>query len=418
MSDPDVIVVGAGVAGLSAAAALRAAGRNCVVLEADRRIGGRAHTVQVGADAFDLGATWLHDADRNPLAALAEAAGEHLIDADAKRRRVLVMGGRLAEAADEAAHAAAAALFDRVCHARAAQDPDISVTEAIAGIRHDPWMDTIETWEAAQIAAADPRRFSVRDWSANDLQGRNLWAMGGIGALVERRLLPLAGKVSLGTAVTAIAWGGDGVTVHSAGGTLRARSCIVTVSVGVLAANAITFDPPLPDSHQAAIAGLPMGLLTKVALHVPGGQLLGMAHGTVLRRKLDRALEPAMSFHFWPEGAAHIAGFVGGPVAWELARAGAGATQAFARQQLERSLGPQAAAHVGEITVSGWGTDLLHRGAYTYALPGQAGARAVLGTKLADGRLVFAGEAVCTDGLAGTVGGAFRSGQRAAALAV
>jgi len=417
MSDPEVIIVGAGVAGLAAAAALRAAGRSCVVLEADRRAGGRARTVVVGADPFDLGATWLHDADRNPLADLARDAGDTLTDADGDRHRVLVMGGRLAEAEDVAAHGRAAALFDRICHARAAQEPDISVAEAIADLRGDPWMATIETWEAAQIAAADPRRFSVRDWSANDLQGRNLSADGGIGALVERRLLPLAGKVSLGTEVTAITWGDDGVTVQTDGGTLRARSCIVTVSVGVLAANAIAFDPPLPDSHLAAIAGLPMGLLTKVALHVPGGYRLGMPHGAVLRRQLDHSLEPAMSFHFWPEGAAHIAGFVGGPVAWDLARGGEGATKAFARQQLERSLGPQAVAHVGDITVSGWGTDLLHRGAYTYALPGQAGARAVLGTPLADGHLLFAGEAVCTDGLAGTVGGAFHSGQRAAGLA-
>ena len=412
MSDPDVIIVGAGVAGLAAAAALRRAGRSCVVLEADRRVGGRAHTVMLGEDSFDLGATWLHDADRNKLADLAEP--DRLSDADGQRRRVLVMGGRLAEAADEAAHARAAALFDRVCHARAAVEPDISVAEAIADIRDDPWMATVETWEAAQIAAADPRRFSVRDWSTNDLQGRNLWVAGGIGALVERRLAPLAGEIRLGTSVVRIAWDGKEVAVETSAGILRAGACIVTVSVGVLAAGAIAFDPPLPAGHRDAIAGLPMGLLTKVAMQVPGGERLGLVPGTVMRRHLERALEPAMSLHFWPAGAAHIAGFVGGPTAWDLARGGEGATKAFARAELERMIG--AAVQVDAITVSSWGTDPLHRGAYTYALPGQAGARGVLGAPLAGGRLVFAGEAVCTDGLAGTVGGAFTSGQRAAAM--
>ena len=417
MSNPDVIIIGAGVAGLAAAAALRQAGRSCVVLEASQRVGGRAHTVLVGDDTFDLGATWLHDADRNKLADLASAAGDTLTDADAARSRITLIDGQPGTAEDEYAYNRAAQLFDTACHARAAQEPDISLSDAIADLRDDPWMATIETWEAAQIAAADPRRLSVRDWSANDLIGRNLWVQGGIGTLVERRLAPLAGAIRLGCKATRIAWDGPGVTVQTSQGTLQAHSCIVTVSVGVLAADGITFDPPLPDSHRSAIDALPMGLLTKIALHVPNGDRLGLAPGTSIRRRLSRPLEPIMSLHAWPAGASHIAGFVGGPVAWDLARGGEGATKAFALRQLETALGPAAASKVGAITVSSWGTDPLHRGAYTYALTGHAGARAALGTPLAGGRLAFAGEAVCTDGLAGTVGGAYLSGERAAKCA-
>ena len=415
MNETDVIIIGAGVAGLAAAAALRRAGRSSVVLEASGRAGGRAWTVAVGGDAFDLGATWLHDADRNKLRELAEAAGDALLDADGPRRRIMMVEGRPATAAEEEGYWRAVEDFDRVCHARAGEDADVSVAEAIAGLRADPWMATIETWEAAQISAADPRRFSVRDWAANELAGRNLWVPGGIGALVERRLAPLAGEIAFGTPASRVAWGGHGVRVETPRGTLRAKACIVTVSVGVLAAGGIVFDPPLPASHQDAIAGLPMGLLTKVALEVPGGERLGIEPGTVVRRRLGRSLEPVMSFHFWPHGAGHVAGFVGGPTAWDLARAGEGATKAFARQQLEQAVGAQAVARVGAITVSPWGNDRLFHGAYTYAVPGQAGARGVLGTPL-DGRLVFAGEAVCTDGLAGTVGGSFLSGERAAGL--
>ena len=69
---------------------------------------------------------------------------------------------------------------------------------------------------------------------------------------------------------------------------------------------------------------------------------------------------------------------------------------------------------LGPAVVTQWGTDALQLGGYAYARPGQAGARGVLGTPLGDGRLVFAGEAVCTDGLAGTVGGAWLSGRQAA----
>ena len=416
MTETDVIIIGAGVAGLAAAAALGRAGRSCVVLEAAGRIGGRAHTIALGAHPFDLGATWLHDADRNALVDLAQAAGEELPDADGPRRRLWVIGGRLAEAQDDADHARAAAAFDAACHARAQQEPDVSVAAAIDHLRADPWMAAVETWEAAQIAAADPRRFSVRDWSANDLGGRNLWPPYGLGDLVCRHLAPPGSALRLATAARRVAWGADGVAVETAGGTLRAAACIVTVSTGVLAAGAIRFDPPLPEDTQAAIAGLPMGLLTKVGLRMTGAGRLGLPHNTVLRRRIDRTLEPVMSFHAWPQGADHIAGFVGGPTAWDLARAGDGATKAFALAQLAGLLGHAATAGVVEAVVSPWANDPLHRGAYAYAVPGQAGARAVLGTPLAGGRLVFAGEATCTDGLAGTVGGAYGAGARAASL--
>ena len=70
-NETDVVVVGAGVAGLAASAALRRRGRDCVLIEASGRIGGRAFTgwpAALRGAPFDYGASWLHDADRNPLA--------------------------------------------------------------------------------------------------------------------------------------------------------------------------------------------------------------------------------------------------------------------------------------------------------------------------------------------------------------
>ena len=79
MSDVDVMVIGAGLAGLGAATALRAAGRSALVLEAADRIGGRAwttHPAELGGVWFDMGAVWLHSAEINPLVPIAQAAGE------------------------------------------------------------------------------------------------------------------------------------------------------------------------------------------------------------------------------------------------------------------------------------------------------------------------------------------------------
>lgn len=417
MADPDVIVVGAGVAGLSAAATLRKQGATVVVLEAAPRIGGRALTVQPEGFAapVDLGATWLHEAGRNPLADIARLHGDRLHDADAARLRLLFTGGRPASVAEQVAHAAAHDLFLSTGAARAAGEPDIALADTVTALRANPWIATIEAWEANLIAAADPRDFSVRDWWANQLEGANLAVEGGIGAFVTRRLGPAAGPVRLNTPATRIAWQArDGVAVDTRIGRIAAAACIVTVSTGVLASGDIVFDPPLPAQARDAIAGLPMGLLTKVAMPALGEDRLGLPAPASLRRRLDAPGEAVMSFQAWPFGAPYVSGFVGGPAAWALARAGDAATEAFAREELARLLGSDAPRVLGPAVVSGWAEDRWHRGAYAYARPGHAGARATLAEPLADGRLVLCGEALAGDGLAGTVGGAFLSGRAAA----
>ena len=408
MSEFDVVVVGAGVAGLAAAQALREAGRSVAVIEASGRVGGRAWTVEFGGHTLDRGASWLHDAARNPLVALARLRGAALLESTATRR--LMVDGRPATAAEFAAREAASAAFDAAAHGAARVDPDVSLAAAVDGLRDDPWLATIEAWEGTLIAAADPVDFSVRDWAVNELWGQDLVPPSGVGAMVAG--LEGAEAVSLDTPATRIAWG-DGIRVETPRGTLRAAACIVTVSTGVLASGGIIFDPVLPGAVRDAIDGLPMGLLSKVALgwngKVPGP--LGVQHRVTARGGA------AMFFQGWPFGRRHVVGFVGGPTAWGLAREGAAAGEAFARAPFANLMGAEAARQLGAARLSDWADDPWQRGAYAYARVDQAGARAVLGTPLAGGRLVFAGEAVCTDGLAGTVGGAWLSGRRAAAIA-
>ena len=412
MKQANVIVIGAGVAGLAAASTLRAMGRTVLVLEASDRAGGRAWTIPVGGAPFDLGATWLHDAARNPLAQIARDHGAALVDADAVRARRLLVDGRPATNADHAAYASAADRFETLALA-AAEAGDPALSDAVAPMADDPWLATVETWEAAQIAAADARDFSVRDWRDNALEGANLWLVEGIGGFCGRVLAPMAGEIRFSTAVTGVKWD-DNVAVSTTAGVFHAAACIVTVSTGVLAAGAIRFDPMLPATTTDAIAGLPMGLLTKVAVEGNWPDRLGIAPGTSLRQRVIARTAPAMSLHCWPNGHDYIAGFVGGPTAWALARAGEDATHDFVRARFAELLGVDAAGGITRITASGWGTDPLHLGAYCYARPGRAGARAALGAPLGGGLLIFAGEATRTDGLAGTVGGAWLAGVEAA----
>jgi monoamine oxidase len=413
--DIDVIIVGAGVAGLSAAATLREQGLGCVVLEAGGRIGGRAFTdypAALGHAAFDHGAGWLHAAGRNPLVPIARAYGETLWGSDTPHIRHVSIGGRLAGPEELAAYERAQEVFGRVADARAMSEPDVSFTEGIAPLLGDPWTGTLINWEARLIAAADPDDFSLRDWHDNGLDGENLVIAGGIGAFVARRLGPGAGRVELNAPVRRLGWG-DRMVAETPRGKLQARAAIVTVSTGVLAAGQINFDPALPDAVLGAVDGLPMGLLTKVAMRAPGAERLGLAASSSLQRQLAPD-EGGMFFQVRPYGADHVVGFVGGPTAWALAREGVAATEAFAREQWRKCLGNSADGVLGPAVVTQWGTDPTQLGAYAYARPGHVGARAVLGTPIGDGRLMFAGEAVCVDGLAGTVGGAWLSGRHAA----
>lgn len=414
-SDIDVVVVGAGVAGLSAAGALRGRGLSVQVLEAGARMGGRARTecpAVLGGVAFDHGAQWLHSVDSNPLVPLAERAQE-VVRADRRfEDRLQIVGGPDAAVAYRTAEAA---WHEAVTHKLVG--PDLSLADAAESVAHDPWTPTIEAWEGAIIAAADADLLSLRDWAANALQGDNCVAPGGLGAMLVRLLGGPAGVVSLNEAVSKVALGRDGVTIRSTRGDMRAGAAIVTVSTGVLRAGHISFAPGLPADTVDALDGLPMGLLTKVAIPACGDDRLGFAADAELFSRLGTRGAPFMPMMMWPDGHGCSVGFIGGRAAWALADTPREAA-AFMRDELVRLLGSASRRvfSAGASLVTGWGADPLFLGAYAYARPGYADARAALGQPVWDGRLVFAGEACALEGRAGTVAGAYESGLAAAAL--
>lgn len=401
LTQSGVVVIGAGVAGLAAARHLRAHAIRTTLIEATSRIGGRAWTTYIGDDPFDHGATWLHDADRNPLAAFAPPGT--LIDTDQHRRERITIAGRPLTSHEQAAYAAAWDTLELTV-APALQGPDTTLAAAMAPMSGNPWAPLLALWEGPIIAAADPDRLGLQDWWRNRLAGRNLVPPGGVGTYIARHL---ATETTLATPATCIAWGGQAVTVETPSGAIHAGAAIITVSTGVLAGSTLRFDPPLPSVVQTAIHGLPMGLLTKIAL--PATNRLGLEPGSVLA---DHA--GCMTFSAWPLGRAHLMGFLGGSQAWALST-DPRALEDLARAELRRTLGADALRAIGPAAIiTRWGTDPASAGAYAYAGPGNHGHRATLAAAFPGERLLFAGEATRSDGLAGTVGGAYLSGIDAA----
>jgi monoamine oxidase len=423
VTETEIVIIGAGLAGLGAAAALRDAGRRAVVLEASGRVGGRAWTdypAALGGVWFDMGAIWFHDAEHNPLVPMARHAGEHLLRSDEIRQERTFLGDRLATEAELAAYGDAWARYEATADAIVAAEGDVSLAEVTNRLPGDPWAAAIEAWEGPVICAVDADRFSARDWRRNALGGSNLVPDGGIGAFVQRRLTQGL-DIRLNTPVTRVRWGGPNgqVTVESAAGSIRAEACIVTVSTGVLASGALLFDPVLPARVTDAVQALPMGLAMKVALRATGPDRLDLPLHCSVDRIITRSGEPLMPFQCWPFGRDYVQGWIGGSIAWDLARQGDAATVDFALSYLRQAFGGRVDRLFagGASLVTRWDADPWVRGAYCYAVPGSALARDALAEPVADGHLMFAGEG-CNVGFGGTVAGAWISGQAAARTAM
>ncbi|MFM7692621.1 MAG: flavin monoamine oxidase family protein, partial [Alphaproteobacteria bacterium] len=406
---PDFLVVGAGVAGIAAARALRARGLSCLVLEAKDRIGGRAYTDATG---FNHGASWLHQANDNPLTALDETLGFEKVDHDKLRQRLLFTEGRFATAAERQAFAVAEDHFWRVIEAAAADGAlDCPASDAAPeGGRFDP---LVAHWEGAQICAAELSRMSLHDFAATALDGPNLLLRRGLGTLVSTLAEGL--PIRLNAPVMQLDWSSNHVEASGAFGRIFARAAIITVSTGVLAQGGITFTPDLPAEKRAAIKALPLGLLNKLAFPIPPGVLPEFGPFASLRRDIAAAGDRPISWIARPFGAPVMLAFIGGSLAWELSRAGKQATEAHARAEFARVFGAEAAAALGPPIITDWGGDPHFLGSYSHAIPGGQAARRVLGEPFADGRLIFAGEA-CHPRFAATVAGAWLSGEGAAQL--
>jgi monoamine oxidase len=419
----DIVIIGAGLAGLGAATLLQQSGKRALILEASNRTGGRAWTAYpaaLGGAWFDMGAVWFHDAEHNPLVPIARAAGDTLLRSDEIRRERTFIGNRLATASELTAYNNAWPAYEATTETILATEGDAPLSEIANRLPNDPYAPTIEAWEGPVICAVDANQFSALDWRRNALGGSNLVPDGGIGAFVQRRL-PQNLDIRLNTPVTHVRWNGPNgqVTVDTPTGSITANACIVTVSTGVLAANTIQFDPPLPARTTDAIQALPMGLAMKVALRATTPDRLDLPLHCSVDRILDRQGDPLMPFQCWPFGRDYVQGWIGGSVAWDLAKQGDAAAIDFALTYLRRAFGSRVDRLFANAPslVTHWESDPWIRGAYCYAIPGSAHARDTLAEPISDGHLMFAGEA-CHIGFAGTLAGAWISGQAAAKAAL
>lgn len=410
--DPDVVIVGAGIAGIAAAQTLINGGRRVQIIEASARIGGRCFTdVATFGTPFDRGAAWLHNANRSPIAALARLYSFDVGSRDTPEL-LFANGAFQPRSTDTAYERAFSALSDGIANAAEELDNDRPAAEIAPPVLDDgaqSWLQTAAAAVGPLDMGVDLKQMSVKDWFDRGDEEPSRMVRQGVGTLVGRiaRDLPIA----VNTPARKIAVWPDAVRVETPHWRLAAKAVIVTASVGVLAYGTIAFDPEPDAAMLEAFSGLQMGLLSKIALSfAPGSPALRFRDDSVVLPQV--ADERGHSFLIRPFGAPLVICHVGGSLAWDLATQSAATNVAFARDRLRAVLGSNADVGFRTGTATDWGTNPFARGAFSAALPGLWKARKALETPIGE-RVFLAGEAQGGKG-AQTVHGAYDSGQRAA----
>ncbi len=265
MSELDVIVIGAGAAGLAAARRLATARLSIRVLEARNRLGGRAWTWrEPGGLPIELGCGWLHSADVNEWCVVAATLGFALDRTRPPWRTQLNDIGFPASDQDDY-RAASARFYDRLDAAGEAEIDMPGVRLLEPGCRWNGLIDATSTY----INGVELDQLSVRDfWRYRDT-GVNWRVVEGYGTLIAASGTGL--DIALDCPAQVIDHGGRRVRVATPRGELGARAAIVTVPTDVLAAGVPRFVPELPDKIAAA-AALPLGLADKLYLRLDGAE--------------------------------------------------------------------------------------------------------------------------------------------------
>ena len=401
-----VVVVGAGIAGLTVANALAHGGVECVVVEARDRIGGRLHTVDLAGSPVDLGGSWIHTPRGNPMHAFARHVGVPCRSANPLPELAAFdcgEGRRLSAAEVEASLSMQMEGFPQAIGRLLAElGPDASAAEGIeafvagAGLAPGPARRARQALHALIEAesAGLAERQSLR-WMWNEIEyGGHYFGdvpVGGYRRLVEAMATGV--ELRLGVDVAEVVCSASGVRVRRGDGTSEEGShVVVTVPLGVLKRDALRFSPALPPDRLAAIGRLGFGRYEKVALRFdePFWRAAGLPHAMIFPRDPEAhavwvigqdafGAGPVLVFQVFHSAAGHLLGLTpDGAAQWAL-------------DLLAEATGSSPPAPAA-VAVTSWAHDHYTGGAYTHIPPGAAPADADLLGEPIGGRLLCAGE--------------------------
>ncbi len=434
----DVVVIGAGMAGLACSQRLQQAGVDFLVLEAADRVGGRVQTNSSlgGGRPFEIGALMIHGTQVVTHAWLREF-GLHARPLPTTKRarfwrdghleRLPLPGNLLHRTIGLRAFYQGAFILPK--RLSAYDGPDVSLAEWLARQDALPGAKLLVNLLYAHASAADADALGVRGpaeetaLASEEFGYRNFQVVEGYDALVSRRAAPLMDRIRLRTIVTAIGRWAGGVRIDTMGpdglgGEVRAKRAVITLPLGVLQAETVAFDPPLPEAKRDAIRAIAFGDAMVILLRLRDSDLAA--------RLGDFGLlwgEGPTSFHRPYVGTHHppdiLDGFLVGREARRRATLSDDEVRDLTLEDLRAILPPS--VRVGQVdgyACSRWPVHPFVRGGYSFLPPGgTVDHRRALAAPV-DGVLFFAGEATHTHGEPATVHGAIETGYRAASEAI
>jgi monoamine oxidase len=403
-SNPDVVVVGAGAAGIGAGLALTRLGVPHVILESKHRVGGRAYSEASSiGHLWDHGCHWLHSADVNVLRFMAEKIGHQFPAKEWAGKLQVFMNGKWTNSTIREDYVWT--LIEKIiATGRAGED----VAAAALLDQSHQWYPMVRHW-CQLLYSNDPDELSTGDAGNYSDSGVNLPVQAGYGALIEKLSSHL--PVRLNTKVTSIAVMPKSVRVETSSGTIEAKTCIVAVPARVLETQKITFNPALPQHLQQAFQDVPMGWYEKVAFAFDGQVFSGFEVPFVDIFDPVAADTKPLNFELHPFGRPIAVTHFGGSVAKDMVAQGEAAMKAFALEALVKAFGSDIQKRVVASATSRWTADPMIGGAYSCAKPGLAHARKVFPQSIHD-RIFLAGEHVHQHYMA-TCHGAYETGLEA-----
>lgn len=405
--EADIVVIGAGAAGIAAARRIQVANRKVIVVEASGQIGGRCATDTTSFDApFDRGARWLHTPETNAVVKLARPAGIDVAPSPPSQK--LRIGRRNARASETEDLLATLVRANRAID-DAARRGDISSAAALPKDLGD-WTSTTDFLLGPYATGKDLKDLSTLDLSRAQDRAIDVATRQGLGVLMARLAdtVPLA----LSTPVTRVMWSGRDVGVETASGRIAARAVIITASSNALSSGVIKFTPDLPKRQLDAAARLSLGSYDRVALQMAGNPL-GLGRDELM---VEQSTGPRTGVLLANIGGSSLCTVdVAGAFGRDLAGQGEAAMVAFAVEWLTKLFGSDIKAAVKSSKTTRWNASPFVLGAMSGAAPGGQASRRVLAEPM--GNLFLAGEAT-HETLWGTVDGAWESGERAAEAAL
>ncbi|MEU3474789.1 NAD(P)/FAD-dependent oxidoreductase [Rhodococcus sp. NPDC006774] len=425
MTHVDTLVVGAGISGLVVATLLHRAGQRVAVLEARDRVGGRVWTMRTDEGTLDVGASWIHGTDDNPLADAVHAFGMRTVEFTVGSyqpdgRPIAYYSPTGTRLSDEAAARFGTDVhhFDELfARTIAESSPGTSFGDAVEATLtqldwNDDRLERVREFlghRAEEQLGVGKDLLDAHGLDDDAIEGDEVVFPDGYDRLAVHLAEGL--DVRLEHVVTQVRWGRDGVLVDTGSGTFSAERAVVTVPIGVLKSPEFTVEPPLPEPVSGALERLEMNAFEKVFLQFPSKFWDENVYAVRQQGEAGRW------WHSWydvtmPQGRPTLLTFAAGACAqqtrhWSDARIADSVLEALRGLYGDRVLTPD------RVYVTRWQDDPFAYGSYSYMTVGsRTRDHDDLATPIGD-VLHLAGEATWTDDPA-TVTAALKSGRRAA----